>query len=337
VNFKGRTVVRLFSLKKEARQMQNPILYVVIPCYQEEEVLPETIRQMESLFDAMAERGQIASQSRIVFVDDGSRDATWQLIAGAAKEDERFCGIKLARNVGHQNALLAGLMAVKDLCDCCISVDADLQDDITVMPDFLKEFEDGCDVVYGVRSCRDTDSRFKRLSAKAFYKLMQWLGADVMENHADYRLMSRKALHALSEFSEVNLFLRGMVRLVGLKSGQVYYKRAKRLAGKSKYPFRRMLSFAFDGITSFSIKPIRLVWGLGLLTCLMAVLAAVYAFLAHFLGNSVTGWTSLMISIWFLGGVQLVSAGVIGEYIGKIYKEVKRRPRYIIEKTTYEK
>ena len=317
--------------------MQPPILYVVIPCYQEEEVLPETIRRMGTLFDAMVENDQIASQSRIVFVDDGSKDATWQLIDAAAKEDERFCGIKLARNVGHQNALLAGLMSVKDLCDCCISVDADLQDDISVMPRFLEEFAQGCDVVYGVRSSRDTDSGFKRCSAKAFYKLMQWLGADVVENHADYRLLSRKALQALSEFSEVNLFLRGMVRLVGLKSGQVYYKRAKRLAGKSKYPLRRMLSFAFDGITSFSIKPIRLVWGLGLLTCLMAVLAAVYAFMAHFLGSSVTGWTSLMISIWFLGGVQLVSVGVIGEYIGKIYKEVKRRPRYIIEKTTQQK
>lgn len=316
--------------------MQNTVLYVVVPCYQEEEVLPETIRRMGKLFETMTAKGQIAEQSRIVFVDDGSKDATWQLIDAAAKAGERFCGIKLARNVGHQNALLAGLMSVKDLCDCCISVDADLQDDITVMPEFLKEFARGCDVVYGVRSCRDTDSGFKRLSATAFYKMMKLFGADVIENHADYRLMSRKALQALSEFSEVNLFLRGVVRLVGFTSGQVYYERAKRVAGKSKYPFRRMLSFAFDGITSFSIKPIRLVWCLGLLTCLMAVLAAIYAFGAHFLGNSVTGWTSLMISIWFLGGVQLVSVGVIGEYIGKIYKEVKRRPRYIIEKTTFD-
>ncbi|MEE1014374.1 MAG: glycosyltransferase family 2 protein [Clostridia bacterium] len=316
--------------------MQNTVLYVVIPCYNEEEVLPETIRRMGQLFDTMTAEGQIAPQSRIVFVDDGSKDATWQLISVASQRDERLRGIKLSKNAGHQNALLAGLMAVKESCDCCISIDADLQDDIGAIPKFVTEFDRGCDVVYGVRSRRDTDSGFKRISAKVFYQLMRILGADVIDNHADYRLMSRRALAALAEFPEVNLFLRGVVRLVGFPSGTVYYERTERFAGKSKYPLRKMLSFAFDGITSFSIKPIRLVWGLGLLACLMAVAAAAYSLVSWFFGNSVTGWTSLMISIWFLGGVQLVSVGVIGEYIGKIYKEVKRRPRYIIEETNIE-
>ena len=316
--------------------MQNTVLYVVIPCYNEEEVLPETIRRMGQLFTAMMAEGQIAPQSRIVFVYDGSKDATWQLISEVSRRDARFRGIKLAQNAGHQNALLAGLMTVKDSCDCCISIDADLQDDIGAIPKFVTEFDRGSDVVYGVRSRRDTDSGFKRVSAKAFYQLMRILGADVIDNHADYRLMSRRALMALAEFPEVNLFLRGVVRLVGFPSSTVYYERTERFAGKSKYPLKKMLSFAFDGITSFSIKPIRLVWGLGLLACLMAVAAAVYSLVSWFFGSSVTGWTSLMISIWFLGGVQLVSVGVIGEYIGKIYKEVKRRPRYIIEETNIE-
>ena len=313
--------------------MKDTVLYVVIPCYNEEEVLPETIRRMDALMQEMEEKGQISSQSKVVFVDDGSKDATWQLIQDAAGGKSRFGGVKLARNAGHQNALLAGLMTVREDCDCCISIDADLQDDIGVIPKFVAEFDRGCDVVYGVRSRRDTDSRFKRKSAKLFYRLMRFLGADVIEDHADYRLMSRRALKALSEFEEVNLFLRGVVRLVGFQSSQVYYERSERFAGKSKYPLKKMLSFALDGITSFSIRPIRLVWSLGLLACSLAVVAAVYSLAAWLMGNSVGGWTSLMISIWFLGGVQLISVGVIGEYIGKIYKEVKRRPRYIIEET----
>ena len=313
--------------------MKDTVLYVVIPCYNEEEVLPETIRRMDALMQEMEEKGQISSQSKVVFVDDGSKDATWQLIQDAAEGKSRFGGVKLARNAGHQNALLAGLMTVREDCDCCISIDADLQDDIGVIPKFVAEFDRGCDVVYGVRSRRDTDSRFKRKSAKLFYRLMRFLGADVIEDHADYRLMSRRALKALSEFEEVNLFLRGVVRLVGFQSSQVYYERSERFAGKSKYPLKKMLSFALDGITSFSIRPIRLVWSLGLLACSLAVVAAVYSLAAWLMGNSVGGWTSLMISIWFLGGVQLISVGVIGEYIGKIYKEVKRRPRYIIEET----
>jgi glycosyltransferase involved in cell wall biosynthesis len=315
-------------------RLKDTILYAVIPCYQEEEALPETIAQLGTLFAKMEQEERISPRSKMVFVDDGSKDQTWQVICDAAQKDVRIEGIKLSRNVGHQNALLAGLMTAREDCDCCISVDADLQDDIGAIPEFVAAFEQGNDVVYGVRSCRKKDSVFKRTSAKAFYRLMRSLGADVVENHADYRLMSRRALNALAEFSEVNLFLRGVVRLVGMPTATVTYARRERTAGKSKYPLKKMLSFAFDGITSFSIRPIRLVWSLGVLVCFLAVLAAIYSLLAFWGGNSVSGWTSLMISIWFLGGVQLISVGVIGEYIGKIYKEVKRRPRYIIEEKT---
>ena len=309
-------------------------LYIVIPCYNEESVLFETFSRMDTLFDAMISYGKISQDSKLVFIDDGSRDKTWNIISSLSKNCERVYGIKLAKNCGHQNALLAGLMEVKDLCDCCISIDADLQDDINAIPEFLTRFEEGCDVVYGIRKQRKSDTFFKRTTAHMFYKFMKLLGADVIENHADYRLMSQRALYALSEFPEVNLFLRGMVRLVGFKSGEVYYDRSPRFAGETKYPLKKMISFAFDGISSFSIKPIRLVWSLGVVVCIMAVIAAAYSVCSHFLWESVSGWTSLMISIWFIGGVQLISVGVIGEYIGKIYKEVKRRPRYIIEEKT---
>lgn len=312
--------------------MNDIVLYLVVPCYNEEEVLPVTIKRLAELLDNLVSKSEVSEESRIVFVDDGSTDNTWSIIESAYSTYTCVRGIKLAANVGHQNALMAGLTEVNGLCDCCISIDADLQDDITVIPQFLNEYRNGCDVVYGVRKRRESDTAFKRGTAKAFYKLMRLLGADIIENHADYRLLSRRALNALAEFSEVNLFLRGMVRLVGFKSGVVYYDRTKRYAGKSKYPLRKMLSFAFDGITSFSIKPIRIVWTLGVLVSFIAVLAEIYTLCARFFGVSVTGWSSLMISIWFLGGVQLISVGVIGEYIGKIYKEVKRRPRYIIEK-----
>lgn len=312
--------------------MNDIVLYLVVPCYNEEEVLPVTIKRLAEMLDNLVSKSEVSKESRIVFVDDGSTDNTWSIIESAYSTYTGVRGIKLAANVGHQNALMAGLTEVNGLCDCCISIDADLQDDITVIPQFLNEYRNGCDVVYGVRKRRESDTAFKRGTAKAFYKLMRLLGADIIENHADYRLLSRRALNALAEFSEVNLFLRGMVRLVGFKSGVVYYDRTKRYAGKSKYPLRKMLSFAFDGITSFSIKPIRIVWTLGVLVSFIAVLAEIYTLCARFFGVSVTGWSSLMISIWFLGGVQLISVGVIGEYIGKIYKEVKRRPRYIIEK-----
>lgn len=311
--------------------MKDTKLYLVIPCYNEEEVLPETSKRLNRLFDAMEAGELISSESRIVFVDDGSKDRTWQIISSLSTDYSRFRGIKLARNAGHQNALLAGLMTVKGECDCAISIDADLQDDIEVIPQFIRKFDEGCDVVYGARNDRTTDTFFKRTTAVGFYKFMKAMGVDVVYNHADYRLMSRRALDALSEFSEVNLFLRGLVPLVGYKSDIVYYQRGERFAGESKYPLKKMLSFAFDGITSFSIKPIRLVWAVGTVISVLAIIAAIYTLIAKFYGVTTEGWSSLMISIWFLGGVQLVSVGVIGEYIGKIYKETKRRPRYIIE------
>ena len=313
--------------------MNNIKLYITIPCYNEEEVLPETSKRIGGLLNALIDSGEVSSESKILFIDDGSKDKTWEIIQSLSNE-KIFEGVKLSKNFGHQGALMAGLMTVREICDCAVSVDADLQDDLNAIPLMLEKFKQGCDVVYGVRKKRKTDSWFKRNTAHFFYKLMKVLGADVLENHADYRLMSKRALEALSDFKEVNLFLRGIVRLVGYKSEVVYYDRIERFAGESKYPLRKMLSFAFDGITSFSIKPIRLVWGLGIFVCFLAIIAAIYTFGSWLAGNSVTGWSSLMISIWFLGGVQLISVGVIGEYIGKIYKETKARPIYIIEENT---
>ncbi len=312
----------------------EPKLYLVIPCYNEEDVIEDTISQTRNLLMQMISNKVISDESRILLVDDGSDDRTWELIEESHKQNAMVIGLKLSKNVGHQNALYAGLMEAKQKCDCCISMDADLQDDIGVISDFMNEYLKGKHVVYGVRKQRKNDTVFKRATAKLFYKLLVWLGADVLENHADYRLLSKEALDALAEFPEVNLFLRGMVRLVGLPSTIVYYDRKKRMAGKSKYPFKKMLSFAFDGVTSFTIKPIRLVLGMGLLVCFFALFAAGYTLFARFFGYSVSGWSSLMISIWFLGGVQLISLGVIGEYVGKIYKETKKRPRFIVEKRT---
>lgn len=312
--------------------MNSVNLYVVVPCYNEEAVLGETSRQMLILFDEMKSDGLINEKSRIVFVDDGSKDKTWEIINELSDEHKEIAGIKLARNAGHQNALLGGLMTVRDDCDCAISIDADLQDDIHVIPDMIRAFrDDGCDIVYGVRDKRETDTFFKRSSAEAFYKLMGAMGVRIVFNHADYRLMSRRALEEFSKFPERNLFLRGMVPLVGFKSTSVYYHRNERFAGESKYPLKKMLSFAFDGITSFSISPIRLISGFGAAVCVFAFAMAVYALVQKLMGHTNAGWASLMMSIWFIGGVQLLSIGLIGEYIGKIYKEVKRRPRYIIE------
>lgn len=315
--------------------MNTTKVYVVLPCYNEEAVLYETSARLLKLFDQMETAGQIGSESRIVFVDDGSKDNTWNMIAGLSQKHERIHGIKLAHNAGHQNALFAGLMTVKDECDCAISIDADLQDDINVIPQFVQKFDEGCDIVYGVRNKRDTDTFFKRTTAQGFYKFMKMMGVDVVYNHADYRLMSKRALEGLAEFSEVNLFLRGMVPLIGYQTDSVYYDRAERFAGESKYPLKKMLSFAFDGITSFSVKPIKMVWTLGILVCFLSVLAAIYVLVSMLWGTVSAGWASMMISIWFIGGVQLISVGLIGEYIGKIYKETKRRPRFIIE--TYRK
>lgn len=307
--------------------------YVVMPCYNEEEVLPETLKQMLALFEQMRKDELISISSRIVFVDDGSKDKTWELISKFQDEHVEVCGVKLAHNAGHQNALYGGLMAVKDKCDCVISIDADLQDDINVIPEMIKKFrDDDCHVVYGVRKKRDTDTFFKRTTAIAFYKLMQIMGVNIVFNHADYRLMSREALEALAEFEERNLFLRGIVPLIGYKSDNVYYDRNERFAGESKYPLKKMLSFAFDGITSFSINPIRMISTVGVIACIIAIIMAIYAIIQKIMGHTNAGWASMMCSIWFIGGLQLLSTGLIGEYIGKMYKEVKRRPRYIIEK-----
>lgn len=311
--------------------MEGVKLYIVVPCYNEEAVLPETSKRMLELLRKMQSDGLVSSQSRIVFIDDGSKDATWEIIDKLTHEHEEFGGIKLACNAGHQNALFGGLMTVKNDCDCAISIDADLQDDINVIPDMVKKFTEGCDVVYGVRNKRETDTFFKRTTAQGFYKLMQLMGVKMVYNHADYRLMSARAIKALADFPERNLFLRGMVPLVGFKSDCVYYDRHERFAGESKYPLKKMLSFAFDGITSFSISPIRMITSLGMIVCIIAVIMAIYTIYEKLIGNTDAGWASLMVSIWFIGGVQLLSIGLIGEYIGKMYKEVKRRPRYIIE------
>ncbi len=306
-------------------------LYVVVPCYNEEAVLHETSKRMLELFGKMKSEELINEKSRIVFVDDGSKDKTWTIIDELTKEHKEIAGIKLARNAGHQNALLGGLMTVKDDCDCAISIDADLQDDINVIPDMIKKFKDGYDVVYGVRNKRETDTFFKRTTAVGFYRIMEMMGVNIVFNHADYRLMSRRALEGLSQFPERNLFLRGMVPLVGYRSDCVYYDRNERFAGESKYPLKKMISFAFDGITSFSISPIRVISAFGAIVCVIAVIMAIYALVQKIMGHTDAGWASLMMSIWFIGGVQLLSVGLIGEYIGKLYKEVKRRPRYIIE------
>ncbi|HIV85718.1 MAG TPA: glycosyltransferase family 2 protein [Candidatus Monoglobus merdigallinarum] len=311
--------------------MKDTKLYVVIPCYNEEEVLSETSGRMLELFKSMISDGLIGAESRIVMVDDGSRDSTWEIISRLSESSSVFRGIKLAHNAGHQNAVLAGLMTVKDECDCAVSIDADLQDDINAIAEMVRKYDDGCDVVYGVRSERKTDTFFKRFTAEGFYKFMKIMGVEIVFNHADYRLMSRRALDSLSEFKEVNLFLRGIVPQIGFKSDCVYYQRAERFAGESKYPLKKMLSFAFDGITSFSVKPIKLVWSMGVFVCIAAIIAAVYTLISKFFGYTSDGWASIMCSIWFIGGVQLISVGVIGEYIGKIYKETKARPRFIIE------
>ena len=310
----------------------STILYMAIPCYNEEAVLPETARRLGEKFAALIAAGEISPQSRICFIDDGSRDRTWQIIAGLHGEDPRFSGIKLTRNRGHQNALLCGLMTLKDRADCVISMDADLQDDIDAIDQMLRKFrEEGCDVVYGVRSARKKDTAFKRITAEGFYRVMKALGAEVVFNHADYRLMSRRALDALAEFKEVNLFLRGLVPLVGYKSGTVLYERGERFAGESKYPLRKMLSFAWQGITSLSVKPIKLITRLGLLIFVVSIGMTVYFLARHFTGHTVEGWSSLAVSIWAIGGLEMLAIGIVGEYVGKIYLEAKQRPRYRVE------
>ncbi len=307
-------------------------LMVVIPCYNEEEVLPETARRLTEKMAALTQRGLIAPESRVLLVDDGSRDRTWELIEGLHKQNPLFEGVKLSRNRGHQNALLAGLMTARNGFDVSISMDADLQDDMDAMDRFLEKYREGCEVVYGVRRKRDTDTAFKRGTALMFYRLMRALGVDITFNHADYRLMSNRALDALSEFGEVNLFLRGLAPLVGFQSDTVVYDRSERFAGESKYPFKKMLAFAIDGITSFSVKPLRLITSVGLVIFVVSMLMLLYTLVRWAAGHTVTGWTSTLASIWMIGGIQLLSLGVIGEYVGKIYNETKRRPRFIIDR-----
>ena len=306
-------------------------LYIVVPCYNEEEVLPETSRRLGEKLEELEKAGKISADSRVLFVDDGSKDRTWELISGLHKQDCRFGGVKLSRNKGHQNALLAGLMTAKDCCDAAISMDADLQDDINAIDKMVDAFAGGYDIVYGVRSSRATDTAFKRGTAQGFYKFMKLMGVDIVYNHADFRLMSRRALEGLSGFEEVNLFLRGIVPLIGYPSTTVEYERGERFAGESKYPLKKMLAFAFDGITSFSIKPIRWVTAAGFLIFMASILALVYIIVVKLLGFAVPGWSATTASIWLLGGLQLLGMGIIGEYVGKIYTEVKARPRYLIE------
>lgn len=308
------------------------VLYMVIPCYNEEAVLCESSLRLKEKIEELIQKRKIDKASKIMFVDDGSKDQTWKLISQFCAENKIFAGVKLSRNKGHQNALLAGLMTAKEKADIVISMDADLQDDIGVIEEMIDRNNEGYEIVYGVRSSRKKDSFFKRFTAQGFYKFMKMLGVDIVYNHADFRLMSKVTLEKMSEFEEVNLFLRGIVPQIGYKSTVVYYERKERFAGESKYPLKKMLSFAFDGITSFSIKPLRMILTLGVFILLISIGIMVYSLIMKVLGNTVAGWTFLTISIWFIGGLQMIFLGIIGEYIGKIYYETKKRPRYIIEK-----
>ena len=306
-------------------------LAIVVPCYNEEEVLPETARQLTAVVQGLIEKKKIAKNSFVLFVNDGSRDTTWELIRREYEETPYVCGLNLAANVGHQPALLAGLMSVKDRVDLAISIDADLQDDVAVMEEMVDKYHAGCDIVYGVRSERKSDSFFKKITAEGFYKFMSAMGAKTVYNHADYRLMSARALAQLAQYKERNLFLRGIAPLIGYKTDCVYYARKERFAGESKYPLKKMLAFAFDGITSFSVRPITFICVVGLLAILVAFAAVVYSVVMWCLGRTVSGWPSVFASIWFLGGVQLLSIGIVGQYVGKTYIETKERPLYNIE------
>ncbi len=308
-----------------------PRIFIVVPCYNEESVISETSSRLKEKLNNLISAAEISDSSRVVFIDDGSKDKTWEMISRLHENDKLFQGIRLSKNRGHQNALLAGLMTVREIADAVISMDADLQDDINAVDRMIEKFKSGCDVVYGVRSSRKTDSAFKRTTAQSYYRMMDRLGAKTVYNHADYRLMSRKALEALSYFGEVNLFLRGMVPMLGFKTDIVYYERGVRFAGESKYPLKKMLSFAMEGITSLSTKPIKLITSLGFLIFFVSFLVFVYSIVRFFTGQTVAGWTTTVLSVWAIGGLIMISLGVIGEYIGKIYLETKHRPRYIID------
>lgn len=314
-----------------------PILYIIIPCYNEEKVLPITSHLFLEKLEELINKNMCSFKSRILFVNDGSNDKTWDIICHLAKENEKYIGICQSRNRGHQNAVLAGLMEAKDLCDITISIDCDGQDDINAMDQMVQEYQNDNDIVYGIRSNRDTDTFFKKYTAEGFYKVLNWMGAEIVYNHADYRLISNRVLRELENYKEVNIFLRGMIPLVGFKSTGVYYKRHERLAGESHYPLKKMLMLAFDGITSLSIKPIRMIASLGILISFISFIGVIWSIIVQLTGKSVTGWASMTSIICFIGGVQMICLGVLGEYIGKIYLEVKARPRYIISDRTYDK
>lgn len=313
------------------------ILYMVIPCYNEEEVLPETTKRLEKKLSELIKKKVISEKSKVMYVNDGSKDKTWELIKNINKDNPMFTGISLSRNRGHQNALVAGLLTAKEYADVVISMDADLQDDINAIDEMLEKYYDGCDIVYGVRSARKTDTFFKRVTAEGFYKFMQMMGVDVVYNHADYRLTSKKVLNNFQDYKEVNLFLRGIFPLIGYKSDKVYYERAERFAGESKYPLKKMLNFAWDGITSFSVKPLRLICMLGFVILFIGIIIMIYSLVRKLTGNTIDGWTFLNISIWFIGGLQMISLGIIGEYVGKMYNETKARPRFIVAENLEEK
>lgn len=323
------------NLKKNMHR-SLPVLWIVIPCYNEQEVLPITAPMFLEKIIQLQQDGLIDKESRILFVNDGSKDKTWEIIQSLAAEDPRYIGIAQSRNRGHQNAVLAGLMEAKEYCDITISIDCDGQDDINAMDKMVKQYHDGCEIVYGVRSRRDTDTWFKSVTAEGFYRMMNGMGAEVVYNHADYRLVSAKALRAFESFHEVNLFLRGMFPLVGFKSTSVYYERRERIAGKSHYPLSKMLALAMDGITSMSTKPIRLIMGFGCLVAVISFIGVIWSIAAHFMGVTVAGWSSMVCILCFLGGIQLLGIGIIGEYVGKTYMETKHRPRYIISEKTWE-
>lgn len=308
-----------------------PILYLVIPCYNEEEVLNITTNELNKKMNDLIKKKSISKDSKVLYVNDGSKDNTWNIIKEINKKNKLFQGLKLSRNRGHQNALLSGLMYVKDICDISISMDADLQDDINAIDEMVKEYKKGSEIVFGVRSSRKKDTFFKRFTAQTYYKLLSHLGVNIVYNHADYRLMSKKALESLSEYNEVNLFLRGIIPELGYKTSTVYYERNKRVAGTSKYPLKKMIKLAIDGITSFSIKPLKMITNLGFIMGFISLCILIYSLVRKLTGNTVTGWTFTVVSIWFVSAVQMVSLGIVGEYIGKIYSETKRRPRYIIE------
>ena len=311
----------------------HPVLYIVVPCYNEQDALPQSHERLMKIVDEMIANGGISQDSKLLYVDDGSRDDTWKIVDRFAKESSRVAGVRLACNSGHQNALVAGLAAAVERCDITVSIDADLQDDVNVIPQMVERYKDGCDIVFGVRRERKTDSWFKRTTAAMFYKMMNRLGVDTIDNHADYRLMSRRAVLALLDYKERNLFIRGIVTQLGYKTDCVYYDRSARIAGESKYPLRKMMNFAIDGITSFSVKPVRLVFTVGVVFLVIALIMLIYVLTAYFMGRAVTGWPSLILSVWLVGAFILIGLGIIGEYVGKIYTEVKNRPRYNIDST----